>query len=461
LGHEDGRSLVGRSLVEFLSEEDVRIMRERIEGMTRGERYPPREYRARRDDGTYVVAEITSLPCLFEGEPAVIGFARDVTERAAMREQLQRADRLVSLGTLAAGVAHEINNPMAVSALASDALAQLIDRAGLPAGVRDEMHALVSNIRLGTERVSAIVRDLKTFSRVEEEGPGPVNLEEVLANAQRMATHAVRHGATLRAEVDALPPVLGTPGSLEQVFVNLLINAAQAFPVPRTDNEIVLRARADGHGKVVVEVQDNGCGIPEEVRARIFDPFFTTKPVGVGTGLGLSISHGIVVRHRGEITCESAPGVGTTMRVTLPVLDPAAVAAPVVIIDRPRGASKQRDRILVIDDERALLVTLKMLLRENHDIVTAESAEEALALFARGEKFDLVLCDLMMPRLTGMDLYEHLRRTSPRCAERLVFMTGGAFTPRAAGFLSSVKNPRLEKPFTAEAVERLLAMRET
>jgi CheY-like chemotaxis protein len=195
----------------------------------------------------------------------------------------------------------------------------------------------------------------------------------------------------------------------------------------------------------VIEVRDTGAGIPDEIRGRLFDPFFTTKPVGEGTGLGLAICHGIVTTYGGELTVDSAPGRGTTFRVALP----PAVAPPVVDV-APVSSTQTagaRARILVVDDDAGVGEAVRESLAREHTVVAVTSAADALDLLARGERYELILCDLMMPSMTGMDLHELLHTMVPAQAERMTFMTGGAFTPRARSFLASHPNARLEKPF--------------
>ena len=200
-------------------------------------------------------------------------------------------------------------------------------------------------------------------------------------------------------------------------------------------------------------MKDTGHGIAPEVLDRIFEPFFTTKPAGVGTGLGLAICHGIVTGLGGEIRVESQPGRGSVFRVILP---PARAPAPEPA-DRPGPASAPRGRILVVDDEPLVGRAIQRILGADHEVVVETSGRAALARAERGERFDLLLCDLMMPEMTGQDLLEALERTAPDLAGRVVFLTAGAFTPAAREFLERTRRPRLEKPFEAEALERLVA----
>jgi CheY-like chemotaxis protein len=252
-------------------------------------------------------------------------------------------------------------------------------------------------------------------------------------------------------------PVWANEARLEQVVINLLMNAAQAVPEARAEaNEIRLTVRDDGRGHAVLEVADNGEGIPPEVRSRIFDPFFTTKPVGVGTGLGLSICHGIVMSLGGQIRVESELGAGTTFRVVLPTTDPLEDEAPTEARETPLPSHKRRAHVLVVDDELPIATTMRELLGLEHEIFIATGAREALAVIRSGANFDVIFCDLMMPGMSGVDLYEQLRVQSPGLERKIVFMTGGAFTTRAAEFLASVDNRRIEKPFSLGLLERIV-----
>jgi CheY-like chemotaxis protein/anti-sigma regulatory factor (Ser/Thr protein kinase) len=244
---------------------------------------------------------------------------------------------------------------------------------------------------------------------------------------------------------------------LGQVLVNLLVNAAQAIPPGNTDNnEVRIATRTNDEGKVVVEIADTGIGMPPEVLSRIFEPFFTTKSGGGGTGLGLSICHGIVASFGGELTAESRVGKGSTFRLTLPPgVEPHAASRPASAV-----AARMRGRLLLIDDEDMMLNAVSRVL-DGHEVVVMKDARSALSRLENDDRFDIVLCDLMMPNMTGMDFYEELLRRRPDIAHRVVFMTGGAMTPKTQDFLDTVPNRRIQKPFSGSdlqgMVQRILA----
>ncbi|RKG81024.1 PAS domain S-box protein [Corallococcus sp. CA049B] len=447
LGFARAEELVGRRLSEFLA--DVPGT-----GVASGDSTPlTSERRLVLRDGRTRVVELASLPLRFDGQPAVVSIARDVTEQRQLQARLTLADRLASVGTLAAGIAHEINNPLAfvVSNLGflSDEFRHHLSPGPGVRGVRPpdvaEWQEVLGEACEGAERVRQIVRQLKTFSRPDEERMTPVDVHAVLDSVVMMAANEIRHRARLRRDYGTVPQVMGNEGRLCQVFLNLVVNAAQAIPEGSAhDHEVVLVTRVSGE-QVVVEVRDTGSGIPPEVMGRIFDPFFTTKPVGVGTGLGLSICHGIITGLGGDIQVDSTVGRGSTFRVVLPAPQPEPVVRPPEA-PLPAAPVVPRGRVLVVDDEPAVGRVLQRLLR-GHDVEVATSGRQALERMSRAPGFDAVLCDVMMPDLAGRDVYEAVRRAHPGLERRFVFVSGGAFTAGARDFLEHIPNPLLEKPF--------------
>jgi signal transduction histidine kinase len=387
------------------------------------------------------------------------------SERRKMQEQLMISDRMASVGTLAAGVAHEINNPLAalmanLDLFAHDFAALVETAGGADAGGAwtaprlREMDESLQDARECADRVRHIVKDLKIFSRADEDRRGPVDVHRVLESSVRMAWNEIRHRARLTKDYGDVPAVDANEARLGQVFLNLIVNAAQAIPEGNTDkNEIRVVTRRGTDRQVVVEVRDTGSGIPDAVLSKIFDPFFTTKPVGVGTGLGLAICHRIVHAMGGHIVVESEVGKGTTIRITLPMAE-ADAAAPTPIPTAVPLA--RRGRIMVVDDEPMLAGVIRRMLSSEHDMVSVTHAGEAIERIQKGERFDVILSDLMMPEITGMDLHAALKKIDPAQADRIVFMTGGAFTSRAREFMGEVRNPRLDKPFDVNTLRALI-----
>jgi PAS domain S-box-containing protein len=416
-----------------------------------------------RPDGTAVLVEFSRTAVDVGGERMILVIGRDVTEQVNAQTQLMVSDRMASIGTLAAGVAHEINNPLAaVTAnldLAIQELAQLAERLGRPPELT-EIEDEIRDARTAAEQVRHIVRDLKIFSRAEEDRRGPVDIHNVIDSSLRMAWNEIRHRARVVKEYGPVPQVMANESRLGQVFLNLIVNAAQAIPEGHADaNEIRIRteSRDTPPGWVVVEMADTGSGIPPAIRNKVFDPFFTTKPAGIGTGLGLAICHRIITSLGGDITVTSEVGRGTTFRILLPAaVDVERVAAPPAV---PLEALVRRGRILVVDDEKMVATAVLRLLGNDHMVEVLTSAQEALRRICDGERFDVILCDLMMPIMTGAELHSELARAAPDQAACMVFLTAGAFTPRARAFLDEVPNPRLDKPFELATLRALVQER--
>ena len=499
-GVSDGEGLVGTPLADLFHVDDAATVNSRLmappantsagsAGIPRGAhenlRSPrsrpgsgeagdlPSALRWRRRDprGGYRITEVVAAPADFEGEPAVLVVARDVTERAESQHALLQRDRMAALGTLSAGVAHEINNPLTymlvnlehvlrrlrAASASDDPIAELANGSGT-GGLTGLAQSLQQAVE-GANRVRQIVRSLLTFSQGNVEQRGVADVRGIVESAVQMAWHELRHRARLVKSLGDVPPVEANEARLGQVFLNLLINAAQAIPEGHADrHEVRVATRTDAHGNAIVEVGDTGIGISPEDLPRIFDPFFTTKGEA-GTGLGLSISMGTIRVLGGEILVDSTPGRGSTFRVVLPPAKPWRVAPPSSTHDARSGrpAHLAQRRVLVIDDERLVGDAIARALSEENHVEVVTDAQEALTRIAAGQMYDVVLCDLMMPVVTGMDLYAEVLRAAPKMAGRIVFMTGGAFTPRARAFLESIGNPCLEKPIDMGKLRSLLA----
>jgi nitrogen-specific signal transduction histidine kinase len=376
--------------------------------------------------------------------------------------QLLQTDRLIALGTLAAGVAHEVNNPLtyvlanldlvarSLRARADDCRAAAVVNGSEIAAKLDDLAVALGAAQQGADRVRAIVRDLTTFARTGTQHRSLLDVRSVLKPVINLVWNEIRHRARFVRDFQDVPLVDANEARLGQVFVNLLLNAVQAIPEGRADeNEIVVKTFTDEAGRAVVEIRDTGSGIPADVVGHIFEPFFTTKPVGHGTGLGLSICHGAIAALGGEISVQSAPGTGSAFRVAIPPRARAEARAPLVEREaRPR-------RILIVEDELLLADSLVKMLGD-HEVKAVNRAREAIELILGGERFDVILCDLMMPVMTGMDLHEALLHAVPGQAARIAFLTGGAFTMRARTFLERVPNRRIEKPIDAAELTALV-----
>ncbi len=448
LGYDASADLVGKPMT-FLDRNAVETMRRRIQQMKdSGEMLIPREYPAKRRDGTEIIAEIASTIVEFDGQPAILAYARDATDRARLRAQLAHADRLASLGMLAAGVAHEINNPLAFVGLAAEMLQRRVS---------PKEQALVDNVRSGLDRITSIVRDLRFFGRYDDELPGPVDLAVAIETAERLVAHELRPRARLVKDYGELPPVLGVSRRIEQVFVNLFLNAAIAVE-SRHEGSIIVTAETTPQN-VVVNVRDDGIGIPPDKLDAIFEPFVTTRPNGGGTGLGLSICRDIVARTGGNIVARSTQGEGTTMEVTLArALRETQGDAPQATIPAPppQMEAATGKRVLIVDDEPLIVSALVSALSRSASVTGETSSERALEQLLAGADYDVIVCDVMMPGLTGTELHERIAIEKPNLAPRFVFITGGTYTARARDYLERIPNARLTKPFAVSDLVRAL-----
>ncbi len=383
---------------------------------------------------------------------------RRSAELEAARSALIQAERLATAGQLAAGVGHEINNPLSyVLANQTYAVEELARVKGPTPGVDlEEVQKALVQAQLGAERIRDIVRDLRTFARGNPDTIGPVDVKATLEFSISMATPQLRQRAQLVRRYEHAPLVMGNESRLGQVFLNLLVNAAQAIPEGKVAQNAVTVALRDGEpGWVIVEVSDTGSGIAAEHLSRIFEPFFTTKPLGVGTGLGLSVCHGIITGLGGRIEVESALGKGTTFRIRLPAAPALASAAPEAQTSTQRPLSPRR--VLVIDDDPEVRLALARIIGPPHHIELAETARDAKRrLLDPSQDYDIIFCDLMMPDLTGMELHDIVAARRPEILERMVFMSAGAFTPRAISFIERGSIRRIDKPFDPAKIRALL-----
>ena len=346
LGYDRLDELRGRSILTIVPSDGHSFVQSRIRGLETSKESPFVEQRLLRRDGSVLTASIGAVKVVFEGQEAIAVMARDVTEQRALEGQLTRAEQMAALGMLAAGVAHEINNPLAYLMLRLDAIGSTSSRLRSDAvrlreriearfgeaaarellegcardTVFDELDDHLATALEGAKRVRTIVNDLRVSSRVDDQVRAEILVTGPLARALGLAAHELQRRARVVTSYGEVPPVLANEGRLTQLFLNLLLNAAHAIEEGHPErNEVKIAVWAEGDD-VCVSITDSGAGIPEEVLPRLFQPFFTTKPAGVGTGLGLSICHGIVTSLLGTIRVESTVGRGTTFTVVLPRL---------------------------------------------------------------------------------------------------------------------------------------------
>jgi len=401
-------------------------------------------------------------------ERGVVLYIRDATDEREREIGRLQSEKMASIGILAAGVAHEINNPAAFVLANIEALTghmRLIEDKLRELPNADAAHAALSNLlfeasavlqesKEGMARIQRIVRDLGSFSHADEDINVPISVNTAVESALTMLRNELKYRARVEQDLRASRPVLASAPRLGQVFLNLISNAVQALEEANVKRNLV-RVRSFDEGEyVVVEVSDNGPGIAPEAAPRIFESFFTTKPRGMGTGLGLPISLGIVRSLGGEIIVESRPGEGATFRVRLPAT--AAAVARTPLPDTTPSRMVKRRRILAVDDEALLLKAYRRMLCDAHELTTALGAHEALKVLEKDPRFDVVLCDLQMPEMSGMELHAAVVERYPALANRFVFVTGGAFSGDARRFLEDAVPAVIQKPFNVDELLRLV-----
>jgi signal transduction histidine kinase/CheY-like chemotaxis protein len=379
-------------------------------------------------------------------------------ELTATRDNLVRTERLAALGRLSASIGHEINNPLSYVVGNLEYMCHEFERRAESSGLVEALHDALS----GADRIRKIVYELRAFSRGSSgDSRELVDVRDALDAAIKIVWSELRHRARLSKDgLVSVPKVCVDPSKLTQVFVNVLMNAIQAIPEERAGQDgavITLRTRQLSGERLAIEITDTGVGISEDDRRRLFEPFFSTKPHDKGTGLGLFVSLGIVSAFGGSIDLESEPGQGTTVRIVLPIGH--GVESDQGTADVPAPLSGAQQRLLVVDDDVLVARTLARLLR-GHSVEVVASGRAALErLAAQGSGFDLVLCDLMMPELTGMDVYEEVVRRHPRLADRFVFISGGGVTERSRRFIELHADRVLSKPIDSRQLSELMAKR--
>ena len=457
---EELRRRTGRSITAPEESATVDAMSARL--VATGHVYEPR-LRMLRKDGSRFWAALRLTTYNVQGQSFYVAIIRDVSEQVEREhelaeqtrrleqanERLLRSERLAALGQLSATVAHEINNPLQFIDVGLGALRDQLEARGTPA----EIVALLDDVRTGVDRISAITRDLASFTRPDPHAVGMVALDAVVEQACRMASNEIRHRAQLCLDLRATRPILADRNKLAQLVTNLLVNAAHAIEEGHADRHRIAVHTEDCDDALVLVVEDTGHGIPEDLRERIFEPFFTTKPAGRGGGLGLAVCLEIVRLHGGTISARSEVGRGSRFEVRLPLVN--GLTAPRL---EPTAAAvhPRRARVLVIDDDELVLRGLGRMLSRDHEVRLAQGGEEGLRILGSDRRFDVILCDLMMPTTDGPAVYAALAERAPELLPRMVFCSGGAFTPRARAFVGSVENELLGKPMRrAELLEAI------
>ncbi len=371
----------------------------------------------------------------------------EMQQRELLHDRMIHTERLASMGKLSAAVAHEINNPMTyvignLQALQED-----------EAYDEEEQAELVRDALDGAMRVSALVKDMQVYSRTPDKRQhDDVDVEAALDTAAKMVGNRVRYCAQFRMECEPGLRARGSEAQLVQVIVNLLTNAIDALEGAVEDNELTIEATACSEG-VWIEVRDTGQGIPNDVQKKLFEPFFTTKDIGQGTGMGLAISRSLMEGMNGSIRFESTPGVGTSFYLVLPAAGDEQVKADEVTVSTATTSAEVL-KILVVDDDAAVLRSIRRMLG-SHDVQTEDDAKRALQRCGE-ERYDIILCDIMMPSMSGDKFYSELKATQPTLESHVVFMTGGVLTPNTEEFLASVDRPVLRKPLNLDELRSIV-----
>ena len=410
---------------------------------------------AQPDAGECVQVEGRFIPVAMGGARCVLVLLRDISLRAQLESHVRRTERLVSLGTLAAGLAHEVNNPLTAVMGNMTFLAQALAEHARISPRNEDMplwQDTLSETLEASHRIAQVVSDLREFSRPTSEETGPVKALEAVRSAARLTRNLLEHRGTLRVDVPADLTVEADQTGLVQVLVNLLANAAHSLSPgngPSSNRVTVTARRVPESGEVAFCVSDSGDGIAEEHLPFVFDPFFTTRAPGAGMGMGLSICHTLVRGWGGTIRAESPEGHGTMVTMMLPEYHQESDA---------HDGEGNLMRVLLVDDDAAVCRALSRMLQRQCRVTVAGSAQEALSLLDGGERFDAILCDIMMPETSGLDLVRTLETTHPLMAPKVVLMTGASMKDTVARFRQQLQSQLLFKPLSPQTVMDALSL---
>ncbi len=433
---------LARAIGESPSDEQVAALaRDIARARTTGE---PQTGSLELHGGTF--HDVRSLPST---DGSVLVVMRDATQQRRLHRRLASTENLASLGTLAAGLAHEINNPLTYVITSVNAIGE--SAASQNPTIAAEVDAALE----GAWRIRDLVHSILEATNDHSESVKPVSVADVLDTVRTLVDARVRERATLTCESDGAPLVMSHHARLVQVVVSLVVNACQSFDArSRESNSIVVRGTEVGN-QVLIRVRDNGPGMDETTQLRAVEPFYTTREPGAGSGLGLFLCNSIVESLGGSLEIDSGVGSGTTVTLRLPTAGSAA--SPASSRTRREQAMAThglpRCRVLIVDDEPEIRRALRRQLGRTHAISMSSNGREALQRFAMGERFDVVLCDLLMPEVNGMELFHELEQQYPEQADRVIFITGGATSEAAQAFVENHRDRVIGKPFTPVAIE--------
>lgn len=441
--HKDDRQLVEQSFCRVLQ----------------GETVPPYECQLSPGNSQTAFVELSSVAFNYGGGGATLSFGRDITERKRLEASMLQSDRLASLGMLAGGMAHSLNDPLTSVLLNLDHLAAKLPLiAGDASAVADSL-ARLKEAREGAERMANIVKRMRNLARADDSEIRAVDLGSVLESVVEIVGNEIRHRGRLTTAIGRVPPVVANEARIEQVCLGLVLFVARILLEDSAKtNEVRLSLYTDDHENAIVEIVCDGVELDASQLRSLSEPF-PSGPETPPTGFGLGVCSSIVDQLGGQIKAESSPSTGLCLKVVLPCSKSFTTEPPPPSSQHssnPPSSETGSARILVVDDDPGVGRALRLMLEEEHDVTCYTSPREALKRLLQDHEFDLVFCDLMMPELTGMDIYQVLRFNRPGYEARIVFMTGGAFTASAKRFLAQVPNARIEKPFNLRALQRMV-----
>ena len=437
--------VVGRPIREVLPLEELdQSILEILECGKPGHQTEIRYTPSGRDESWFMVS-VTPLRTEAEAEIEALLILNDVTEQKQQQEKLQETSRLASVGQLAAGVSHEINNPL-TAVLGFSLLA-------LNADLPDEVRSDLERVHAQAERASKIVQNLLSFARKHEPDRQYLHVATVLDRALELKSYDFRTNSieVSREWSPELPATLLDEHQMVQVILNILTNAEQAMVASHGKGRLRVRAFSQGNN-IRISISDDGPGIPPESLKRVFEPFFTTKEVGEGTGLGLSICYGLIQQHGGNLWGESLPGNGTTFHIEIPIVGPED-SLETAGEGSSQLVSLKTKHLMVVDDEPDIRDLLARTLElERYTVDLAENGQEAWRKL-QGRPYDCIIMDLKMSGMSGSELYHLMEESLPELAQKVIFMTGDTMSPNTSAFISSVDNHTMSKPFTMKELQ--------
>jgi PAS domain S-box-containing protein len=447
--------LIDMDSLALVLDEDKDEVREKAIKMLKGELLSPYQFRVVNKAGEtrWVMETVTSIP--YRGRRAILGNYMDITERRQaeeredqLQQELNLASRLASIGQLAAGVAHEINNPLTGVIGFSHLM--------LSRDIPDDMKQDLQVIHSEAQRVAKIVENLLVFAHQRKTGREYVAINDIITRVLELRAYEMKvNNIEVENQLDPdLPLTMADAGQLQQVFLNIVLNAEHFMTKVHNKGKLLVKTEKTD-GNIRASFTDDGTGISQENLDKIFNPFFTTKEVGKGTGLGLSICHGIITQHKGRIYAQSQPGKGATFVIELPIVAEPVQAGKAKVTQKepqkPRGA-----KILVVDDEEAILTFLSRLLSEwGHSVETINNANTALEKL-NAERYSLVLLDIKLPGMSGIELYQHIEEIAPALARRVMFITGDIMEGTTRAFLEKTGAPYITKPLDIEVLKKTI-----